>query len=73
MRTTDEEKAALKIIKTMSDIHLDVTDVGYHFALLGTKGDFLRLEEVLSSAQETANPANDKEKHYEQMIRLGRD
>lgn len=73
MSVTDEEKAALNLIKSLSDIHLDVTDVGYHFALLGTKGDFLRLEEVLGSAEETANSSFDRQKHWEEIYRLGKD
>lgn len=70
MRITDEEKAALRIIKTLGDIHLDLTDVGYHFALLGTKGDFLRLEEVLSSAEDTADTSGNREKHLEALSRF---
>jgi len=73
MSITDEEKAALKLIKTLSDIHLDVTEVGYHFAILGTKGDFLRLEEVVGSAEDTATTAFDREKHWEEIYRLGKD
>lgn len=71
MSITDEEKVAKGIIKLLSNIHLDLTLIGYYFANLATRGDFMRLDEVHSSAQETADSAHDRNKHYEQMIRLG--
>ena len=70
---TDEEKTAKGIIKLLSDIHLDLTMIGYYFANLATRGDFMRLDEVHSSAQETVDTANDKNRHYSQMITLGKD
>lgn len=73
MKRTDEEKVAQGIIKDLGDIHLDLTMTGYYFANLATKGDFLRLEEVYSSAKDTADSSDDKTKHYERMIRLGSD
>lgn len=70
---TDEENTAKSIIKLLSNIHLDLTMIGYYFANLATRGDFMRLDEVHSSAQETVDTANDKNRHYSQMITLGKD
>ena len=73
MRLTDEEKVASKLIDLLADIRLDLTLVGYYFANIATKGAFLRLEEVIDSAEETAAGANDREKHYEHIVSLGKD
>ena len=73
MSITDEEKVALKLIDLLSDIRIDLTLVGYYFANIATKGAFLRLEEVLGSAEETKESAGDREKHWEEIYRLGKD
>lgn len=73
MSITDEERIALKLIDLLSDIRVDLTLVGYYFAGSASKGAFLRLEEVLGSAQETIESAGDRQKHWEEIYRLGKD
>jgi len=70
---TDEEKIAEKLISLLSDIRLDLNLIGYYFANIATRGAFLRLEEVIESAEETKESRFDREKHWEEIIRLGKD
>jgi len=70
---TEEEKVAEKLISLLSDIRLDLTMIGYYFANIATKGAFLRLEEVIESSKETEESRFDRDKHWEEIIRLGRD
>ena len=73
MAITREEKTADRLIALLSDIRLDLTLVGYYFANIASKGAFLRLEEVLDSAEETIESAGDREKHYQHIVMLGKD
>lgn len=73
MSMTDEEKVALAMIKLTSNIHLDLTMTGYYYANLATKGDFLRLEEIQSSAEDTLRKASSREAHWEHIVTLGKD
>jgi len=72
-KITEEEKVAKKLIDILSDIRLDLHLIGYYFANLATMGAFMRLEEVIVSADETRETANDREKHYAHLIDLGKD
>ena len=73
MSITREEKIAEKLIALLSDIRIDLTLVGYYFANIASKGAFLRLEEVLDSAEDTIESAGDRDKHYEHIVTLGKD
>jgi len=73
MSITREEKIAERLITLLSDIRLDLTLVGYYFANIASKGAFLRLEEVLDSAEETIESAGDRDKHYQHIVMLGKD
>jgi hypothetical protein len=73
MSITREEKIAERLITLLSDIRIDLTLVGYYFASIASKGAFLRLEEVLDSAEETIENAGDRNKHYQHMVTLGKD
>lgn len=72
-KLTDEERVAKKLIDLLADIRLDLHLIGYYFANLATLGAFLRLEEVMVSADETRETANDRAKHYEHIVDLGKD
>lgn len=73
MKLTDEEKVAGKLIHLLADIRLDLSLIGYYFANIATRGAFLRLEEVISSAEATADKAEDREAHYAHIVDLGKD
>lgn len=73
MSMTDEERIAKKLITLLSDIRIDLTLVGYYFANIATVGGFLRLEEVLDSAQDSIDKSRDRERHYEHIVTLGKD
>ena len=72
-KITEEEKVAKKLIDILSDIRLDLHLIGYYFANLATMGAFMRLEEVIVSADETRETANDREKHYAHLVDVGKD
>jgi hypothetical protein len=70
---TDEEKTAIKLADLLSDLRQDLHLIGYYFASLASKAIMIRLEEVIMSATETQETAHDREAHYHQLIRMGRD
>lgn len=72
-KLTDEERVAKKLIDLLADIRLDLHLIGYYFANLATLGAFMRLEEVVVSADETRETANDRDKHYAHIVDLGKD
>lgn len=73
MKLTDEEKTAMKLVDLLSDLRQDLHLIGYYFANLATKGIMIRLEEVICSATETQETANDREAHYRHIVELGKD
>lgn len=54
MKITEEEKVAIKISQLLSDIRLDVDEVGASFTDLSSVAMFLRLEQLYNSARAKA-------------------
>lgn len=71
-KQTREEKVAVRLVELLNDIRLDLHLVGMYIAKFARKGEWLRLEEVYHSANETQQDDIDRTKHYAQMESLGR-
>ncbi len=54
MKSTEEEKVAIKLADLLSDIRLDIDEVGETFATIATTALYLRLEQVCHSAKKRA-------------------
>jgi hypothetical protein len=54
MRITEEEKIAIKLSALLSDMRLDIDEVGETFATIATTALYLRLEQVYYSARKRA-------------------
>jgi hypothetical protein len=54
MKKTDEDIVAIKMANLLSDMRLDIDEVGETFATIATEGLFLRLEQVYYSARRRA-------------------
>ena len=53
MKKTEEEIVAIKLLKLISDIRLDLDDVGSAFASIAQTSLFYRLENIYLSAAES--------------------
>lgn len=54
MITTEEEKVAIKISSLLSDIRLDIDEIGTTYAEMSSVAMFLRLEQLYNSAKRRA-------------------
>ena len=65
MKKTTEEVVAEKMIRLLSDINLELDEVGGAFASIATTAMFVRLENVYLSACESGGiiEYNQREKH----------
>jgi len=54
MRITEEEKVAIKLSDLLSDMRLDIDEVGETFATIATTALYLRLEQIYYSARKRA-------------------
>ncbi len=54
MKTTEEERVAIKLANLLSDIRLDIDEVGETFATIATTALYVRLEQVCHSAKRKA-------------------
>ena len=54
MKKTDEDIVAMKLANLLSDMRLDIDEVGETFATISTEGLYLRLEQVYYSAKRRA-------------------
>jgi hypothetical protein len=55
MKITEEEKVAIKISDLLSDIRLDIDEIGASFTDLASIAMFLRLEQLYNSAKRRAD------------------
>ena len=65
MKKTEEEIVAIKLLKLISDIRLDLDEVGATFASIASTALFVRLENIYLSACESGGiiEYNQREKH----------
>ena len=71
-KMTREEKVAVSLMNLLNDIRLDLHLVGMYIAKFARKGEWVRLEEVYHSAEESQRVDIDRSKHYAKMEMLGR-
>lgn len=50
-RLTDEEKVAMRIVAAISDLRLDIEDVGRYFAEMSPYVAYNRLQEIAEAAK----------------------
>lgn len=73
MKLTDEERVAVKLVDLLSDLRLDLDLLGYYFANLASITLMGRLEEVVGSANETADTVSDRMEHYQHIVSEDKD
>ena len=61
MRKTDEEKVAIKISSLLSDITLNLDDIGKYYARLEPSYHIKRLYVIAGSAEEELEKANGRQ------------
>lgn len=71
-KTTREERVAVKLVELLNDIRLDLHLVGMYIAKFARQGEWLRLEQVYISADESQQKDVDRAQHYARMEELGR-
>ncbi len=65
MKKTEEEIVAIKLLKLISDVRLDLDEVGSTFASIASTSLFMRLENIYLSAAESGGiiEYSQREKH----------